>query len=48
MTLRTRLTEFFGIESPILLAPMAEVSGGPAGRGRDGGRRLGPDRRRLR
>ena len=28
MTLHTRLTEFFGIESPILLAPMAEVSGG--------------------
>ena len=26
--LTTRLTEFFGIEHPILLAPMAEVSGG--------------------
>ncbi len=28
MTLRTRLTEFVGIEHPILLAPMAGVSGG--------------------
>lgn len=28
MSLHTRLTEFFGIENPILLAPMAEVSGG--------------------
>jgi nitronate monooxygenase len=28
MSLHTRLTEFFGIEHPILLAPMAEVSGG--------------------
>ena len=28
MPLSTRLTEFFGIEHPILLAPMAEVSGG--------------------
>ena len=28
MSLTTRLTEFFGIEHPILLAPMAEVSGG--------------------
>jgi nitronate monooxygenase len=28
MTLRTRLTEFFGIDNPILLAPMADVSGG--------------------
>ncbi|MGA9677774.1 MAG: nitronate monooxygenase, partial [Mycobacterium sp.] len=28
MALHTRLTEFFGIENPILLAPMAEVSGG--------------------
>lgn len=28
MTLHTRLTEFFGIENPVLLAPMAEVSGG--------------------
>ncbi|OBI19134.1 oxidoreductase [Mycobacterium sp. E2327] len=28
MTLITRLTEFFGIEHPILLAPMAMVSGG--------------------
>jgi nitronate monooxygenase len=28
MTLRTRLTEFFGISHPILLAPMAMVSGG--------------------
>ncbi len=28
MSLNTRLTEFFGIEHPILLAPMAEVSGG--------------------
>jgi nitronate monooxygenase len=26
--LRTRLTEFFGIEHPILLAPMATISGG--------------------
>src|SRR6516162_1820867 len=26
--LTTRLTEFFGIEHPVLLAPMAEVSGG--------------------
>ncbi|BCP10377.1 hypothetical protein MINTM020_24750 [Mycobacterium paraintracellulare] len=26
--LRTRLTEFFGIEQPVLLAPMALVSGG--------------------
>ncbi|WP_264992312.1 nitronate monooxygenase, partial [Mycobacterium montefiorense] len=26
--LSTRLTEFFGIEHPILLAPMAMVSGG--------------------
>jgi nitronate monooxygenase len=26
--MRTRLTEFFGIDNPILLAPMAEVSGG--------------------
>lgn len=25
--LRTRLTEFFGIEQPVLLAPMALVSG---------------------
>lgn len=28
MTLNTRLTDFFGIEHPILLAPMAMVSGG--------------------
>ena len=28
MTLNTRLTEFFGIEHPILLAPMAGISGG--------------------
>lgn len=28
MSVNTRLTEFFGIEHPILLAPMAEVSGG--------------------
>ena len=28
MSLHTRLTEFFGIEHPILLAPMADVSGG--------------------
>ena len=28
MSLHTRLTEFFRIEHPILLAPMAEVSGG--------------------
>src|SRR5262249_9377752 len=28
MSVHTRLTEFFGIEHPILLAPMAEVSGG--------------------
>ncbi len=28
MSLNTRLTEYFGIEHPILLAPMAEVSGG--------------------
>jgi nitronate monooxygenase len=28
MSLHTRLTEFFGIEHPVLLAPMAEVSGG--------------------
>ncbi|MGO9155661.1 NAD(P)H-dependent flavin oxidoreductase [Mycobacterium sp.] len=28
MSLHTRLTEFFGIEHPILLAPMAEASGG--------------------
>lgn len=28
MSLTTRLTEFFGIEHPILLAPMALVSGG--------------------
>jgi len=28
MSLTTRLTEFFGIEHPILLAPMAMVSGG--------------------
>jgi nitronate monooxygenase len=28
MPLYTRLTEFFGIEHPILLAPMADVSGG--------------------
>jgi nitronate monooxygenase len=28
MSLHTRLTEFFGIEDPILLAPMADVSGG--------------------
>jgi len=28
MTLKTRLTEFFGIRHPILLAPMAQVSGG--------------------
>ncbi|WP_394339668.1 nitronate monooxygenase, partial [Mycobacterium intracellulare] len=28
MPLRTRLTEFFGIEQPVLLAPMALVSGG--------------------
>lgn len=28
MSLSTRLTEFFGIEHPILLAPMALVSGG--------------------
>jgi nitronate monooxygenase len=27
-TMHTRLTEFFGIEHPVLLAPMAEVSGG--------------------
>jgi NAD(P)H-dependent flavin oxidoreductase YrpB (nitropropane dioxygenase family) len=26
-TMHTRLTEFFGIEHPVLLAPMAEVSG---------------------
>ncbi|MBX9979587.1 MAG: nitronate monooxygenase, partial [Mycobacterium gordonae] len=28
MTLRTRLTELLGIQHPILLAPMAMVSGG--------------------
>jgi nitronate monooxygenase len=28
MSLNTRLTEFFGIEHPILLAPMAMISGG--------------------
>jgi nitronate monooxygenase len=28
MTLNTRLTEFFGIEHPVLLAPMAGISGG--------------------
>jgi nitronate monooxygenase len=28
MSLTTRLTEFFGIENPILLAPMATISGG--------------------
>ena len=28
MSLHTRLTDYFGIENPILLAPMAEVSGG--------------------
>ena len=28
MTLNTRLTEFLGIENPILLAPMAGISGG--------------------
>jgi nitronate monooxygenase len=28
MTLNTRLTEFFGIEHPMLLAPMAGISGG--------------------
>ncbi len=28
VSVRTRLTEFFGIEHPILLAPMADVSGG--------------------
>jgi nitronate monooxygenase len=28
MSLDTRLTEFLGIEDPVLLAPMAEVSGG--------------------
>jgi nitronate monooxygenase len=28
MALHTRLTEFFGIENPVLLAPMAEASGG--------------------
>jgi nitronate monooxygenase len=28
MSLTTRLTEFFGIEHPILLAPMATISGG--------------------
>jgi nitronate monooxygenase len=28
MSLHTRLTDFFGIDNPILLAPMAEVSGG--------------------
>jgi nitronate monooxygenase len=28
MTLHTRLTKYFGIESPIMLAPMAEASGG--------------------
>ncbi|MCV7195174.1 NAD(P)H-dependent flavin oxidoreductase [Mycobacterium angelicum] len=28
MTLKTRLTDFFGIRHPILLAPMAQVSGG--------------------
>src|SRR6516225_9494321 len=28
MSLHTRLTEFFGIQHPILLAPMAGVSGG--------------------
>jgi nitronate monooxygenase len=27
-TMHTRLTEFFGIEHPVLLAPMAEASGG--------------------
>ena len=28
MSLNTRITEFFGIELPILLAPMAMISGG--------------------
>jgi nitronate monooxygenase len=28
MSLTTRLTEFFGIEHPVLLAPMAMISGG--------------------